>query len=128
MGKVVRLKRVKPQTSRLDPLNVNQRLYQQAHVFLRELEQPDVGEHLTLRERIAVFLAVARMQTIFVGLRKERGGAEQSGSAVRKYEANFKNDTSKRKKIAGPAPADEPDDWFERADLADGDGDDDDTD
>lgn len=121
MGKVVKLRQV---TSSRDPLDINKRLYQQTHVMLMELERPDVAEHITIRERIALFIAIGRMQMMFVGLRKEKGGDEHSGSAVRKYEANFKNDTSQRKKIARSAK--QPDDWFEQPELAALNNDDDD--
>jgi hypothetical protein len=115
-------------TAGADPLQINARLYMQISELLNDLEGG--GERITLRERIAALVAIGRIQTIFVGLRKEKGVYEpNAGSSVRKYSTAFsKDDASKRKKIAGPKPEpDQPDDWFERAGVAD-DGDDDDTD
>lgn len=132
MAKVVKLpQRSSGQGSPRDPLNVNQRLYNQISIMLTELEQPGVAQMLTLRERIAAVIAIGRIQVMFVGLRKEPGGDERSGIAVRKYSGAFKNDPRGRKKVAGrpePEPEpDAPDDWFERAGIAD-DDDGDDTD
>lgn len=126
MPKVVRLPQ--PSDARpFDPLDVNTRLYRQISQLLTEMEQQDAYQRITLRERIAAIIAIGRIQTIFVGLRKENPGVG-SGSTVRKYQAAFKNDISGRKKIAGPAKPkpepDEPDDWFEQAGILDDDGDD----
>jgi hypothetical protein len=116
MPKVVRLPRTSDNLA--DPLDINLRLYKQISELLTDLEQPEAGQRITMRERIAAIIAIGRIQTIFVGLRKENLGVG-SGSTVRKYAAAFKNDASGRKKIAGPPPEpDEPDDWFERADIA----------
>lgn len=109
-----------------DPLQVNARLYLQISELLGQLE---AMEGLTIRERVAALVAIGRIQTIFVGLRKEKGLYDgNAGAAVRKYSSAFalKNDTGGRKKIAGPDPRSEPDDnWFERAGILDDDGDDD---
>ena len=112
-----------------DPLQVNSRLYMQISELLSDLES---GTNVTLRERVAALVAIGRIQTIFVGLRKEKGVYEpNAGAAVRKYATAFtKDDASRRKKIAGPRakPDAEPEpDWFEAAGVAnDDDGDDDD--
>lgn len=88
----------------LDPLNVNERLYRQVAALLDQLEKErDLG----LRERIAALVAVGRIQTIFVALRKE--GAHDgpaAGSAVRKYASAFASHAGgRRKKGAGrPQP------------------------
>jgi hypothetical protein len=122
MPKIVRLPRASDDM--VDPLGVNTRLYKQISELLTDLEQPEAGQRITMRERIAAIIAIGRIQTIFVGLRKENPGVG-SGSTVRKYAAAFKNDASGRKKITGPPPEpDEPDDWFERAGIIADDGDD----
>jgi hypothetical protein len=123
MPKVVQLHQA---NNTADPLNVNVRLYRQISELLTELEQPGVGQRITLRERIAAIIAIGRIQIMFVGLRKEQPSVG-TGTTVRKYAAAFKNDSGGRKKIAGPkSKSAEPDDWFEHIDVtAD---DDDDTD
>ena len=106
---------------RLDPLGVNAELYYQGAEMLRLLR---TDPHLTARERIAIFLAVARVQVMFVGLRKEKLDEPSAGATVRKYAAAFKaHDSRGRKAIAGPEPDDELD-----AAIADAVGDDDDDD
>jgi hypothetical protein len=113
----------------LDPENINGRLYKQVAALLTQLE---AGEHITIKERIAALVAIGRIQTIFVGLRKEKNADESAGSTVRKYATAFKNDAGRGKKRArGGSRAREvesdgtADDWFERAGvLADGDDDD----
>ncbi|HEY2530287.1 MAG TPA: hypothetical protein VGJ20_20515 [Xanthobacteraceae bacterium] len=105
----------------LDPLNVNQRLYRQVAKLLDQLENLDKsGEvRITLKERIAALVAIGRIQTIFMGLRKENADEPTAGSSVRKYAGNFKGtgDTRRRTKGSRPAfrPTDDPvpDDWFE---------------
>lgn len=112
----------------LDPENINGRLYAQVAVLLTQLE---VGEHITLKERIAALIAIGRIQTIFAGLRREKTSDEDAGSTVRKYADAFKNDAGGRKKRARggtsqPVADDTPDDWFERAGVvSDGDAEDD---
>jgi hypothetical protein len=111
-------------TAGADPLQVNARLYMQISELLNQLEGSD-GERITMRERIAALVAIGRIQVLFVGLRKEKGIYHpDAGSSVRKYSTAFtKDDTGRRKKIAGPKsrPA-EPEpgpDWFEQSGLAD---------
>jgi hypothetical protein len=104
-----------------DPLQVNARLYMQISELLNQLESGD-GERITLRERIAALVAIGRIQVLFVGLRKEVPGgyASDAGSSVRKYSTAFaKDDTGRRKKIAGPRPAEPDPNWFERAGVVD---------
>jgi hypothetical protein len=107
---------------RTDPLQVNVRIYRQV---VRLLEQLEEGEHVTLRERFQALMAIARIQYVFVQLRKEKVGDDgTAGSSVRKYATAFKaHDPRGRKKaprstVASSDP--EPDDnWFERDDDAD---------
>jgi hypothetical protein len=101
----------------LDPLNVNERLYRQVAKLLEQLEQ---GEHVTLRERFSALMAIARIQYVFVTLRKEKFDEPAAGAAVRKYQTAFsKNDARGRKKIARSTavavrqPEPEPDRWFD---------------
>ena len=97
----------------LDPLNVNQRLYRQVAELLKQLEEND---HVTLRERFQALMAIARIQYVFVNLRKEKIADESTGSAVRKYATAFKaNDPRGRKKIAGAKPRAVPE--LERDDI-----------
>lgn len=109
-------------TAGIDPLQVNARLYMQISELLNQLE---TMSGLTIRERVAALTAIGRVQVLFVGLRKEKiDYGPGAGSAVRKYATAFsKDDPGRRKAIAGPKPAadPEPEDWFERAALADDD-------
>jgi hypothetical protein len=74
-----------------DPLNLNARLYAQVGKLLDDLEAEDVKNPIGIKERVSVLIAVGRLQTIFVGLRKENfnGATRGSGSAVRKYSTAF---------------------------------------
>lgn len=87
----------------VDTLNVNGRLYKQISDLLHQLES---DPNITVRERIAALVAVGRVQTIFVGLRKENKDDPDAGSAVRKYASAFsKNATGRGKKTARAAAA-----------------------
>jgi hypothetical protein len=89
----------------LDPKNVNARLYAQISRLLDDLADND--EDIGIRERIAALVAIARIQTLFMGLRKEERPSDRAtGSAVRKYSTAFKNAGSGRKARGGrTAPA-----------------------
>lgn len=113
----------------LDPQNINSRLYNQIDILLTQLE---TGEHITLKERIAAMIAVARIQVAFVGLRKEKVPDDVvAGSTVRKYATAFANDARRRAKGTGrgtatrtavvPDPEPEPDDLDLTLDDDDGD-------
>jgi hypothetical protein len=106
-----------------DPLNINARLYNQIGKLLDDLEAEDVKNPIDIKARIAALIAVGRLQTIFVGLRKEKldGPARGAGSAVRKYSKAFKADAGRgrKKNTRGRAVAAGGDDF------ADDDGDDD---
>jgi hypothetical protein len=101
-----------PSGEKIDPLEINVRLYRQVSELLNQLEQ---GVGITMRERIAALQAIGRIQIIFLNLRKEKlGDNAYAGSAVKKYSEAFKaDDAGQRKAVAGPA--DEPDtidiDW-----------------
>lgn len=88
-----------------DPLNINARLYAQVGKLLDSLEKND--KNLGLKDRIAALIAVGRVQTIFVALRKEhKGDGSRSGSRVKKYASAFKTNVARgRKKAAGSAAA-----------------------
>ena len=122
MGKVVNL-----HTPATDPANINGRLYRQLDLVLAGLEDPGREEKVTLKERIAALIAIARIQIAFVGMRKEKLDDPDRGASVRKYATAFtKNDTGRGKKRAGtaakPKPGPEPDDdWFEQSGLSDDD-------
>lgn len=92
-------------TQNLDPLKINERVYRQMDKLLTQLEQ---NEHVTLKERFAALMAIARIQYVFVNLRKERIGENvDAGSAVRKYSSAFRaaNDAGRRKKASRAAGA-----------------------
>jgi hypothetical protein len=96
-------------TVSIDPLDVNSRLYRQISSLLDELER---NEDLTVRDKIAALVAIGRIQTIFMGLRKENRSSANAGSAVRKYASAFTDAASKRAKRGRSAPAVEPEpDW-----------------
>jgi hypothetical protein len=76
-------------TTSHDPLQINSRLYAQIGKLLDDLEAKDVKNNLDIKERIAALIAIGRIQTIFVGLRKENISGTGSGSAVRKYSRAF---------------------------------------
>lgn len=91
---------VNPNVATSDPLNINARLYRQIARLLDDLEAADVKEMLDIKERIAALIAVARIQTVFVTLRKEGklGPTSRSaGSAVRKYASAFKANAGGRR-------------------------------
>ena len=99
-GTVVDLPHKKATPDRTDPLQVNARLYNQVSELLAQLE---TAEHVTLRERFQALTAIARIQYLFVGLRKEKVADVDAGSAVSKYAKTFKQDAARgRKKIARP--------------------------
>jgi hypothetical protein len=88
-----------------DPLAINARLYRQVSELLTQLEKGD-GK-VTLKERIAALVACGRLQTIFMGLRKEKTGEPDAGRSVRKYENAFQaHDARWRAQIAGPSEPD----------------------
>ena len=82
----------------LDPKSINQRLYDQVDVLLKQLERGG-DEIVTLKERIAALIAIGRVQIMFVGLRKEKfdDDAGRAGSAVRKYAGAFAADDARRR-------------------------------
>lgn len=89
-----------------DPHNVNGRLYNQIAKLLDDLEQRDANEKVTIKERIAALIAVARIQTIFMTLRREHADASgTTGSTVRKYAGAFKADAGRRRAAAARAAA-----------------------
>jgi hypothetical protein len=92
-----------------DPLNVNIRLYKQVAKLLDSLEHDD-GD-LGIKERIAALIAIGRIQTIFVGLRKEHRDGAGSGSAVKKYSSAFQ-DVARRRKANTRTGDDDADDDF----------------
>jgi hypothetical protein len=107
-----------------DQHNINERLARQVSKLLEQLEQ---GEHITLRERFQSLMAIARIQYVFVTLRKEKFDEPAAGASVRKYQTAFsKNDARGRKKIARSAvavrPEHEPEPDWVSDDSDDGDG------
>jgi hypothetical protein len=68
---------------RLDPLNIDGRLYEQVSKLLDQLQDPSV----TIRERYMSLAAIARIRISYVKL--SDGEAPNAGSTVRKYTAAF---------------------------------------
>jgi len=95
----------------VDSLKVNERLYRQIAKVLDDLEQR--GDELSIRDRIAALVAVGRIQTIFVSLRKEHQDDDNAGSAVRKYSGAFAGKSAahgtRKRKAASRAASAEPD-------------------
>ena len=101
-----------------DPLQVNSRLYHQVSELLKQLE---TGEHITIRERFQAMTAIARIQYVFVTLRKEKVAHVDAGSSVRKYAKEFEQTAALGRKNnsrrAAPEPEPEPDPdagWIDR--------------
>jgi hypothetical protein len=89
-------------TKPLDPLDVNGRLYRQIGALLDQLES---AENLGVRDRIAALVAIGRIQTMFVGLRKEnKDDRSEAGSAVRKFKTAFTASPGARKPKRGSGP------------------------
>lgn len=81
-----------------DPHDINVRLARQVSILLEQLEQ---GDHVTIKDRFQALMAIARIQYVFVGLRKEKLDEPAAGTSVRRYQAAFtKNDPRGRKKAA----------------------------
>jgi hypothetical protein len=88
----------------LDPLNINARLYNQVSELLGQLEHS--GEKVTLKERIAAMIAIARIQTVFMTMRlKGEKDESTTGSAVRKYAGAFQAHDARRRKATARAAA-----------------------
>jgi len=87
----------------LDPLNVNDRLYRQLALMLDVMEAEHTG--MTIRERIAALIAIGRIQTMFMGLRKENNEPDGYGSAVRKYSRTFASNAARRRAPGGGTSA-----------------------
>lgn len=88
--------------SNLDPHKINERLARQVSVLLDQLES---SKNVTLRERFQALAAIARIQYVFVNLRREKFDEPVAGTAVRKYQTAFKNDAGGRKKGKRPTLA-----------------------
>lgn len=111
-----------------DPEQVNQRLYKQISVLLRQLEDDDPDEgNITIRERIAGLIAIGRIQQLFITMRKATGDVG-AGSTVQKFAAAFTapNAVGGGAKDTGRERDNpEPDDWFDNAERANDDDSDD---
>ena len=101
-----------------DPENVNARLYKQISKLLDDLERPPKTrtvkgktvkeDGISMRERIAALIAIGRIQTIFMGLRRgDSSDDNRTGSAVRRYQTAFK-DAGRGRKAGGPVVVPEP--------------------
>lgn len=92
----------------IDPHNINIRLQNQISELLRQLEEGDAD----IKTRYMALMAIARMQAVFVALRKEKFDEPTRGSSVRKYAGAFTkaHDPGRRKTGTGPDAPAEPDD------------------
>lgn len=116
-GNVVKLNKADgppPPTDR-DPYQINARLQRQVSEMLRQLEDED--ETVTLKERYMALASIARIQYIFVNLRKEKVGDPNVGTNVRKYAGAFAKQNDARRRAANARPAADPEP--ERQDGAD---------
>ena len=109
-----------------DPEQVNQRLYKQVSVLLRQLEDDDPEEGMiTIRERIAGLIAIGRIQQLFITMRKATGDVG-AGSTVQKFAAAFTAPNAIGGRTADPRTSGsdyERSDWFEDAERANDDDD-----
>lgn len=90
-----------------DPLDLNGRLYNQLDRLLDDMEAADRDEHMTMPQRIAALIAVARVQKMFQDIRKGEYSAG-AGTAISKYSAAFgppPNAISGRDQGSGRPPA-----------------------
>jgi hypothetical protein len=108
--------------SNIDPLNINVRLYQQISELLSQLETGDAD----IKTRYMALMAIARMQAVFVALRKEKADGPNRGSSVRKYQAEFQTHAARGRKAlarASARPEPGPDSDSELDSIIDGDED-----
>lgn len=104
-----------------DPLDLNWRLYSQLGRLLDDMEAADRDETMTFPQRINALIAVARVQKMFIDLRKGDLNAG-AGTAIDKYSAAFAspNAGSGRNENTGRPPntlvSNEPDDEPEPGD------------
>lgn len=105
-----------------DPLNVNKRLYDQVGLLLDDLENGAL--EITFPQRLNALIAIAKLQTVFVALRKAKANEddELSGSAVRDaakaFQAHGNGRGKKRSRSASASPVitfDDDDDEFDAA-------------
>jgi len=89
----------------LDPLSINERLYKQVGHLLTQLEDEDNAVGVTIPQRISALIAIGRIQTIFMGLRKEEEPGHV-GSKPQQYSRTFKENAARgRKKATGRSRA-----------------------
>ena len=104
-----------------DPEQVNQRLYKQVSVLLRQLEDDDPDEGMiTIRERIAGLIAIGRIQQLFITMRKATGDVG-AGSTVKKFAAAFSSPDATGERNPDPRTSGSDykrTDWFEAAERA----------
>lgn len=88
--------------TQLDPLRVNERLYNQIAKLLDQLEAGDVENEITIPQRINALIAVGRVQIMFANLRKAAANESgDPGSEVRKYSQAFSKTHGARRGKAG---------------------------
>ena len=82
----------------LDPLDVNGRLYRQLARLLDRLESEDEEQGMTTPQLINALIAIGRIQTMFIGMRKEDQDATAAGASVRKFSKAFEANAGGRGK------------------------------
>jgi len=93
-----------PVGTTFDPDNLNARLYRECSDLLDDIHAH--RDDLTVRDRITALVAIGRMQTIFMGLRKEKGASDNVGSSVRKYAAAFSKDAAHQREAGASRTTD----------------------
>lgn len=97
------VKQVPDTAVKYDPYNINARILARMDAVLHRLEETP---NIPLRDEIMSLGYLARVQAVFVGLRKEHKDEPAAGSAVRKYAQNFAAHAARGgKKNARSAPA-----------------------
>ena len=107
MAKPKTAKPASAEVATLDPLSVNNRLYRQIDRLLKDLEDRDNKIGVTIPQRISALIAIGRIQTIFMGLRKEEA-PRHVGSKPQQYSRAFTaraHDSRRGKKGGGRSSA-----------------------
>jgi hypothetical protein len=79
---------------RMDPQNVNARLYRQLTILLDQMERQELT--MTFSQRLSALIAVGRIQIMFMSLRKE-GKDDDAGTAARAAAEAFRANAAGRR-------------------------------
>jgi hypothetical protein len=92
---------------RLDPHDINSRVQALLDRILTRVEGE--GDKISLSDLLKAAVYVSRVQTAFVGLRKEKRDEPSAGARAREYSKAFTTHAARGRK-KGPGPAAVPDD------------------